>query len=150
MHGPGRSGQDGRKPVRERLVLYQTTGPKFKGTDMPTDFHYFNWVDRHGVLGFGDNIPMATGSNSDSITFSSPRMERDSGLIFAFLIRWASMPAVWMRAMTTPISTTGFQGWKDRAIWSNYGTHFVWHIEGGKGIKGKEVKFQVRPNPLAR
>ncbi len=45
---------------------------------------------------------------------------------------------------------TGFAGWKSRAVWSNYGTHFVWHIEGGKGVKGKEVKFQVRPNPLAR
>jgi hypothetical protein len=26
----------------------------------------------------------------------------------------------------------------------------VWQIEGGKGTKGKIVKFQVRPNPLAR
>jgi len=40
--------------------------------------------------------------------------------------------------------------WKGRALYSNYGTHFVWHIEGGKGTKGKIVKFQVRPNPLAR
>ena len=41
-------------------------------------------------------------------------------------------------------------GWKGRALYSNYGTHFVWHIEGGKGTKGKIVKFQVRPDPLAR
>ena len=41
-------------------------------------------------------------------------------------------------------------GWKGRALWSNYGTHFVWHIEGGKGTLGKEVKFQIRPDPLAR
>jgi len=26
----------------------------------------------------------------------------------------------------------------------------VWHIEGGKGTKGKLVKFQLRPDPLAR
>jgi hypothetical protein len=26
----------------------------------------------------------------------------------------------------------------------------VWHIEGGKGTKGKIVKFQVRPDPLAK
>ena len=39
-------------------------------------------------------------------------------------------------------------GWKGRALYSNYGTHFVWHIEGGKGTKGKIVKFQVRPDPL--
>ena len=41
-------------------------------------------------------------------------------------------------------------GWKGRALYSNYGTHFVWHIEGGKGTKGKIVKFQIRPDPLAR
>ena len=40
-------------------------------------------------------------------------------------------------------------GWKGRALYSNYGTHFVWHIEGGKGTKGKIVKFQLRPNPIA-
>jgi len=26
----------------------------------------------------------------------------------------------------------------------------MWHIEGGKGTKGKLVKFQMRPDPLAR
>ena len=32
-----------------------------------------------------------------------------------------------------------------------YGGREVWPlIEGGKGVKGKQVKFQVRPNPLAR
>ena len=41
-------------------------------------------------------------------------------------------------------------GWKGRALWPNYGTHFVWHMEGGKGTLGKEVKFQIRPDPLAR
>jgi hypothetical protein len=41
-------------------------------------------------------------------------------------------------------------GWKGRALYANYGTHFVWHIEGGKGTKGKLVKFQLRPDPLAR
>jgi hypothetical protein len=27
------------------LTLYQTTGPKLKGTNIPADFHYYNWVD---------------------------------------------------------------------------------------------------------
>ena len=22
--------------------------------------------------------------------------------------------------------------WKDRGLWANYGTNFIWHIEGGK------------------
>ena len=104
-----------------------------------------------GASGFPPNTPMATGSNSDSITRPDFRnRDRDSGSTFAFLIRWASMPAAWMLASTIRMPRPDSLAGKSRAIWSNYGTHFVWHIEGGKGVKGKEVKFQVRPNPLAR
>ena len=35
----------------EGWTLYQTTGPKLKGTNIPADFHYYNWVDQHNVLG---------------------------------------------------------------------------------------------------
>ncbi len=55
----------------------------------------------------------------------------------------------YMRGMDGRIDDVN-AGWKGRALYSNYGTHFVWHIEGGKGTKGKVVKFQVRPDPLAR
>jgi hypothetical protein len=41
-------------------------------------------------------------------------------------------------------------GWKGRALWANYGTNFLWHTEGGRGTTSKMVKFQVRPDPLAR
>ena len=51
----------------EGWALYQTTGPKFQGTNIPTEFHYFNWTDQYGASGFPPNTPMATGSNSDSI-----------------------------------------------------------------------------------
>ena len=37
----------------EGWTLYQTTGPKLKGTNIPADFHYYNWVDQHNVLGLG-------------------------------------------------------------------------------------------------
>jgi hypothetical protein len=26
----------------------------------------------------------------------------------------------------------------------------IWHVEGGKGVKPKLVKFQLRPDPLAK
>jgi hypothetical protein len=130
--------------------LYQTTGPKFQGTNMPTDFHYFNWTDQQGASGFPPNTPMATGSNSDSILVLTS--QQGAG-------QWATLRVpyplgFYARGLDArvdrPNAPAGFAGWKDRAIWSNYGTHFVWHIEGGKGVKGKQVKFQVRPNPLAR
>jgi len=132
--------------------LYQTTGPRFQGTDIPTEFHYFNWTDQFGASGFPPNTPMATGSNSDSINVLLPNENNGQG-------RWVDLRipyplGFYSRGLDARVerqnAPAGFAGWKDRAIWSNYGTHFVWHIEGGKGVKGKEVRFQVRPDPLAR
>ena len=135
----------------EGWSMYQTTGPRFKGTDIPTEFHYFNWTDQQGASGFPPDTPMATGSNSDSILVLTS--QQGAG-------QWTTLRVPYplgfyargldARNDNPRSPSTGFQGWKDRAIWSNYGTHFVWHIEGGKGVKGKEVKFQVRPDALAR
>ena len=51
----------------EGWTMYQTQGPRFKNTDIPTDFHYYNWVDQHNISGLGANTPFATGSNSDAL-----------------------------------------------------------------------------------
>ena len=50
LNGPAKI--DGSQ-CREGWTLYQTTGPKLKGTDIPADFHYYNWVDQHNISGFG-------------------------------------------------------------------------------------------------
>src|SRR5438552_17359205 len=52
---------------REGWTLYETDGPKLKGTEIPADFHYYNWVDQQNIAGLGANTPFATGSNSDSL-----------------------------------------------------------------------------------
>src|SRR5207244_8548166 len=42
-------------------------------------------------------------------------------------------------------------GWKGRGLWSTYAGRAPYHIEGrGKGETSKVVKFQLRPDPLAR
>jgi len=41
-------------------------------------------------------------------------------------------------------------GWKGRGLWSTYATRAPFHIEGGKGTRSKVVKFQLRPDPLAK
>ena len=41
-------------------------------------------------------------------------------------------------------------GWKGRGLWSTYGNRTPFHLEGGKGTTSKIVKFQLRPDPLAR
>jgi hypothetical protein len=128
---------------REGWTLYQTTGPKLKGTEIPADFHYYNWVDQHNVSGFGADTPFATGSNSDSLLALNPQTKEWTSLRVPYPLGFYS------RGMDGRIDDAS-AGWKGRALYSNYGTHFVWHIEGGKGTKGKVVKFQMRPNPLAR
>jgi hypothetical protein len=41
-------------------------------------------------------------------------------------------------------------GWKGRALWTTYSTRTMFHLEGGKENRPKVVRFQLRPNPLAR
>jgi hypothetical protein len=127
----------------EGWTLYQTKGPKLKGTDIPADFHYFNWVDQQNILGRGENTPLATGSNSDSLLVLDPNTQQWLTLRVPYPLGFYS------RGLDGRIDDPR-AGWKGRALYANYGTHFVWHIEGGKGTKGKLVKFQLRPDPLAR
>jgi hypothetical protein len=140
LAGPART--DGSQ-CRESWTLYQTTGPKLKGTDIPADFHYYNWVDQFNISGLGANTPFATGSNSDALLALNPQTKEWTTLRVPYPLGFYS------RGMDGRIDDPN-GGWKGRALYANYGTHFVWHIEGGKGTKGKVVKFQMRPNPLAR
>jgi len=128
---------------REGWTLYQTPGPKLKGTQIPADFHYYNWVDQHNISGFGADTPLVTGSNSDSLIALNTKTSEWTYLRVPYPLGFYS------RGMDGRIDDAR-AGWKGRALYANYGTHFVWHIEGGKGTKGKIVKFQMRPNPLAR
>ncbi len=127
----------------EGWTLYQTPGPRLKGTDIPADFHYYNWVDQFDISGLGANTPFATGSNSDSLLALNPQTRQWTTLRVPYPLGFYS------RGMDGRIDDPN-AGWKGRALYANYGTHFVWHIEGGKGTKGKLVKFQIRPDPLAR
>ncbi len=127
----------------EGWTLYQTPGPKLKGTNVPADFHYFNWTDSHNIMQMGQDTPFLTGSNSDSLIGLDPATNKWTYFRIPYPLGF------YARGMDGRIDDVN-AGWKGRALYSNYGTHFVWHIEGGKGTKGKLVKFQLRPNPLAR
>jgi hypothetical protein len=123
--------------------LYLSDGPRFKGTDIPADFHYYNWVDQHDIAGFGKNTPIATGSNSDALLVLDP----ESGDWTALRVPYPL--GFYHRGLDGRIDDPS-AGWKGRGLWANYGTHLIWHTEGGKGTVGKAVQFQIRPDPLAR
>jgi len=41
-------------------------------------------------------------------------------------------------------------GWKGREVWATVSTRAPFHMEGGKGTTSKVLRFQLRPDPLAR
>jgi hypothetical protein len=123
--------------------LYLSDGPKFKGTNIPADFHYYNWVDQHDIAGFGANTPIATGSNSDALLVLDPESGDWTTLRVPYPLGF------YHRGLDGRIDDPA-AGWKGRGLWANYGTHLIWHTEGGKGTVGKAVQFQIRPDPLAR
>jgi hypothetical protein len=41
-------------------------------------------------------------------------------------------------------------GWKGKGLYSTYALRAPQHIEGGKGTTSEVVKFQLRPDPLAK
>jgi hypothetical protein len=41
-------------------------------------------------------------------------------------------------------------GWKGKGLWATYGGRTPFHMERGKEENGKVLRFQLRPDPLAR
>ena len=127
----------------EGWTLYEIPGPNLKGTDVRSDFHYYNWVDQFNTLGLGENVPIANGSGSDSLQALLPDTEEWVFLRVPYPLGFYS------RGLDGRIDDPS-AGWKGRGLWANYGTNFNWHTEGGKGTTSKIVQFQIRPNPLAQ
>ena len=139
-NGPTATGQQ----CPEGWTLYTAPGPKMKGvTDGGSaDFEYYNWVDQFNTLGMGENIPIVTGTSSDSLQAFDPKTKKWT------VMRVPYPMGFFVRGMDGRIDNPN-GGWKGRGIWATYGPDMTWHIEGGAGSKTKLVKFQLRPNPLA-
>src|ERR1700694_3727026 len=139
LNGPSATG----KHCPEGWTLYQFPGPQLRDVKEPgsAEASYYTWIDWYGILGLGKNVPIAMGNLSDSIMvlvdgkFVTLRMPYPSGFF--------------------PKNVDGRiddekAGWKGRGIWTTSGTRTLFHNEGGKEMRHKVVKFQLRPDPLAR
>ena len=129
---------------REGWTLYPVPGPRFKGVrgDVAVDFQYYNFVDRHNVFGLGADVPFANGTNSDSLLALQP-----DG---SWLVMRVPYPlGFFSRGMDGRIDDPN-GGWKGRGLYADYGPNAAWHIEGGLGTRSSVVKFQLRPDPLAK
>jgi hypothetical protein len=128
----------------EGWTLHPVPGPRFANVrgDIAVDFQYYNFVDRFNTLGLGENTPLANGTNSDSLLV----LQRDGTWL---VLRVPYPMGFFSRGMDGRIDDAK-TGWKGRAVYANYGPNAVWHVEGGLGTKGSVLKFQIRPNPLAK
>jgi hypothetical protein len=139
LNGPTATGRH----CPEGWTLYQFPGPQFENVTEPgaVQSSYFTYVDQHDTLGLGRNVPFATGNMSDSLEalvdgkFVTLRVPYPMGFHAKGLDGRIDDPSL---------------GWKGRGIWSTYAGRAPFHIEGGKGTTSKVVKFQLRPDPLAR
>jgi hypothetical protein len=139
LNGPTATGQH----CPEGWTLYPAPGPQFKGTDLQgsADFSYYNWVDQFDTLGLGANVPILNGSGSDSL------LALVNGKFVTLRVPYPL--GFYSRGLDGRIDDPK-AGWKGRGVWADYGTNLVWHIEGEKNARSALVKFQIRPNPLAK
>jgi len=137
--GPEASGQH----CPEGWTIYPVPGPKFKGSNVPSDFFYYNWVDRFNTFGLGENVPVIAGTDSDALIVFDPKTKKFITLRVPYPLGF------YMRYMDGRIDDPK-AGWKGRGLWSSNDTRVSSHNEGGKGATSFIVHFQLRPDPLAK
>lgn len=143
LNGPTATGQH----CPEGWTVYKASGPTFHGApdDLSTDMLYMTEVDRDDALGLGKDVVLSGDVNADSFFVVVPQGAQMTTLT----LRVPYPMGFAARAASGRIDGPN-AGWKGRALWSSYSMYTPWHQEGGKGSRLKIVKFQVRPDPLAK
>ena len=122
-----------------------TTKPTFQNATTPinSDESYLTQVDHHDVLGLGPDTPLYGVVNTDSLEVFTPDNEQFITLRVPYPMGFFSRSSV--GRIDDPNT-----GWKGKGLWSSYSNYAAWHLEGGAGTRQKSVKFQIRPDPLAK
>jgi hypothetical protein len=129
----------------EGWTLYDVPGPQMKNIadGGSADFLYGNWVDQFNTLGLGANVPIATGTGSDSLLALIPGSHK------WVVLRVPYPLGFYTRNLAGRIDDPN-AGWKGRGLWAGNEARNPWHQEGGKGMRSEAVHFQLRPDPLAK
>ena len=91
--------------------------------------------------GMGRNVPIATGNLNDSL------LALVDGRIVNLRVPYPiGFFTKWVEGRIDDPNA----GWKGRSLWTTYSTRTMFHLEGGTENRPKVVRFQLRPNPLAR
>jgi hypothetical protein len=102
---------------------------------------YYTWVDQFNTLGLGANVPINTGNQSEGLL-----VLKDGKWVVLRVPYPMGFYTKWLDGRIDDPNT----GWKGRGLWASISTRAPFHMEGGKGQTSKAIKFQLRPDPLAR
>jgi hypothetical protein len=139
LNGPTATGQH----CPEGWTLYPLPGPNYKGAAQTgsADTAYYNFTDRFDMLGVGKNVPLATGNGSEAL------LAIVDGKFLTFRVPYPM--GFYAKGIDGRIDNPK-GGWKGKGIWTSVSTRAPFHMETGKGTLPKLIKFQVRPDPLAK
>jgi hypothetical protein len=139
LNGPDATG----KHCPEGWTLYPFPGPQFKTVSEPgsAEASYYTWVDQFDTFGLGKNVPIATGNMNDALLalVDGKFVVLRVPYVIGYFTKWVE------GRIDDPNA-----GWKGKALWTTYSTRTMFHLEGGKENRPKVVRFQLRPDPLAR
>jgi hypothetical protein len=139
LNGPKATGQH----CPEGWTLYPEPLPQMNGVTASgsAEGSYYTWVDQFGALGLGNNVPIDTGNLSEGLL-----VLKDGKWIVLRVPYPLGFYTKWMDGRIDDPNA----GWKGRGLWSTVSTRAPFHMETGKGTTSKVVRFQLRPDPLAK
>jgi hypothetical protein len=127
----------------EGWTLYPFPGPQFRDVKQSgsAEASYYVWVDQFNTFGLGNNVPIASGNLNGSLLALVDGKWVNVQVPFpqGFFTKWVE------GRIDDPNA-----GWKGRSLWTTFSTRAMFHLEGGKENRPKVVRFQLRPDPLAR
>jgi hypothetical protein len=132
------------KHCPEGWTLYPFPGPKLSGDpgNGSAEASYYTWVDQHDTFGLGKDTPLATGNQNESL------IALKDGKMVNVVVPYPM--GFYAKTFDGRIDDPN-GGWKGRGVWASSGNRTPFHGEGiGKGDVPKLVKFQLRPDPLAK
>jgi streptogramin lyase len=139
LNGPTATG----KHCPEGWTFYAEPLPQLGNVTSPGsgEGSYYTWVDQFNTLGLGANIPINTGNQSEGLL-----VLKDGKWVVLRVPYPMGFYTKWLDGRIDDPNT----GWKGRGLWASISTRTPFHMEGGKGVTSKAIKFQLRPDPLAR
>jgi hypothetical protein len=139
LNGPTATGQH----CPEGWSLYTLPGPNYEGAvdSASAESAYYNFVDRFDMLGLGRDLSLVTGNLSEGL------LALVDGKFLTLRVPYPM--GFYAKGLDGRIDDAK-AGWKGKGIWTSISTRAPFHMEGGRGVTSKLVKFQMRPNPLSK